>query len=172
MRLPSAIAGILAVAVLGPAGATLAQTGAKGPLRIDVPVVLKEAKVVFNMDHLAFEGATPTGLAYMKRNVETFGHDRTSWQVISVFHGPGGFMLLNDATYDRVRKTTGGNPYKGLIAELQRMGVRFGIAGVDVTSLVNAAGIEQDALRQRCLASVDVSHDANISEGAGHFQAR
>jgi hypothetical protein len=43
------------------------------------------------------------------------------------------------------------------------VGVRFGIAGVDVASFVNAAGIEQDALRQRGLAGVDVSHDANIS---------
>ena len=34
-------------------------------------------------------------------------------------------MLLNDAAYDRARKTTGGNPYKAMIAELQRMGIRF-----------------------------------------------
>jgi hypothetical protein len=50
------------------------------------------------------------------------------------------------------------------------MGVSLGIAGVDVASFVNAAGIEQDALRQRRLASVDVGHDSNISQGAGHFQ--
>src|SRR5262245_45000098 len=97
---------LAAVAFLATATAANAQSAA---LRIDIPVVLKQAKVVFNMDHLVFEGTTPTGLAYTKRISESFAQDKTSWQIISVFHGPGGFMLLNDAAYDRVRKTTGGN---------------------------------------------------------------
>ncbi len=118
---------VLAFAVIAPAfvGVAGAQTAPTSPLRIDVPVTLRDAKVVFNMDHLVFEGATPTGLAWMKRNTESFVRDRTSWQIIAVFHGPGGSMLLNDAAYDRVRKTTGGNPYRTTIAELQRVGIRF-----------------------------------------------
>jgi hypothetical protein len=52
------------------------------------------------------------------------------------------------------------------------MEVGFGVAVVNVAGSVNAAGIEQDALSQRGLASVDVSHDANISQSAGHFQFR
>lgn len=130
MRLPTQLAGRLALVFVvmslgslgNPAGAQNAPT--RG-LRIDVPVVLKEAKVVFDMDRVVFEGDTPTGLAWMKRNVESFIRDRTAWQVVSVFHGPGGFMLLNDDAYDRVRQTTGGNPYRALIAELQRLGIRF-----------------------------------------------
>jgi intracellular sulfur oxidation DsrE/DsrF family protein len=119
-----ALSAVLAFALIGIASAASAQSGASS-LRIDVPVVLKEAKVVFNMDHLTFEGSTPTGLAYAKRISESFAHDKTSWQIISVFHGPDGFMLLNDTAYDRVRKTAGGNPYKTLIADLQKIGVRF-----------------------------------------------
>jgi hypothetical protein len=46
---------------------------------------------------------------------------------------------------------------------LKRVGVRFGIARVNVASFVNAAGIEQDAIRQCRLAGVDMSHDSNIS---------
>jgi hypothetical protein len=49
------------------------------------------------------------------------------------------------------------------------MGVGFGVARVNVAGFVDAAGIEQDALRQRGLAGVDVSHDANVSQGAGHL---
>lgn len=43
-----------------------AEPAATGTLHIDIPVALKEARVVFNMDHLAFEGDNPTGLNYMK----------------------------------------------------------------------------------------------------------
>jgi intracellular sulfur oxidation DsrE/DsrF family protein len=121
--LPEIAAALLAGVVLTTPLTSSAQTAP--PLKIDVPVVLKEAKVVFNMDHLAFEGATPTGLAYATRISESFEHDKTSWRIISVFHGPAGYMLLNDAAYDRVRKSTGGNPYKPLIAKLQKTGVRF-----------------------------------------------
>ena len=34
-------------------------------IHIDIPVVLKEANVVFNMDHLAFAGDLPVGINYM-----------------------------------------------------------------------------------------------------------
>jgi intracellular sulfur oxidation DsrE/DsrF family protein len=126
MRLASAVRTTLAALTLATlAGVAGAQTAPTPALRIDVPVVLKEARVVFNMDHLVFEGTVPTGLAWMKRNTESFIRDRTSYQVFAIFHGPGGFMLLNDASYDRVRKTTGGNPHRTLIAELQRLGIRF-----------------------------------------------
>jgi intracellular sulfur oxidation DsrE/DsrF family protein len=125
MRLASAIPHIIVFVLLGALDTVLAQSGTAPALRVEVPVVLKEAKVVFNMDHLDFEGTTPTALAWMKRNVASFMRDKTSWQVIAVSHGPGGFLMLNDASYDRVRKSTGGNPYKPFIAELQRTGIRF-----------------------------------------------
>lgn len=34
-----------------------------------------------------------------------------------------GYMLLNDAAYNKVRKTEKGNPYKEVIADLQKAGV-------------------------------------------------
>lgn len=94
-------------------------------LRIDVPVVLKEAKVVYNMDHLAFAGKVPFGLVWMKIMVDGFTANHTHWQIISVFHGEAGYMMLNDAAYNRLRKSAEGNPFRHLIEQLQGAGVRF-----------------------------------------------
>jgi intracellular sulfur oxidation DsrE/DsrF family protein len=98
-----------------------AQTG----LTIDIPVVLKQAKVVFNMDHPAFEGDHPTGMNFMRLMTERFEQDKTQSEIIAIFHGAAGYMLLADATYNKVRGTTSGNPYKGMIAALQARGVRM-----------------------------------------------
>ena len=46
--------------------ASTAEQAPKGELRIDVPVTFKPSKVVFNMDHLAFDGDRSIGLNYMK----------------------------------------------------------------------------------------------------------
>lgn len=95
------------------------------PLKIDVPVMLKDAKIVFDMRHMSFAGDQPVGLNHMKLLVQRFKTDQTRWQIISVFHGQAGYMVLNDAAYNKVRKTETGNPYKVQIAELQLAGVVF-----------------------------------------------
>ena len=94
-------------------------------LRIDIPVTLKEAKIVLNMDHLVFEGTTPTGLNYMERLSGTLVENRANWQMIAIFHGPAGYMLLNDTAYNRVKQSTAGNPYKQMIGQMQKAGIRF-----------------------------------------------
>ena len=110
-------------ALSGPALAS--DPPAAKPLQIDIPVVLKDAKIVFNMNQLSFAGDQPVGLTHMKILTQRFKADATKWQMIAVFHGPAGFMLLNDAAYNKVRRTERGNPYKDLIAELQREGILF-----------------------------------------------
>jgi intracellular sulfur oxidation DsrE/DsrF family protein len=92
-------------------------------LVIDENVVLKEAKIVMNLDHLAFDGETPFGLVYMKLMLERFAADGTDWKIVGIFHGPAGYMALNDEAYNRVRKTDSGNPYKDEIAALQKGGI-------------------------------------------------
>jgi len=92
-------------------------------LTINVPVRLKEAKVVFNIDHLAFEGDEPTGLQFMRVMIERFRADGTAAQIVAIFHGAAGYMLLGDVTYDKVRNWQQGNPYKDQIAGLIRSGV-------------------------------------------------
>ena len=92
-------------------------------VKVDVPIVLKQAKVVFNMDHLAFSGDTPVGLAHMMMMSERFAAMGTDWKIVGVFHGDAGYMVLDDAKYDAVRHTKTGNPYKQLIRTLLERGV-------------------------------------------------
>ena len=125
MRLVRGLAVALAVLIGGLPPVADAQQAKPGGLHIDVPVVLKDARIVFNMDHLVFADGLPTGLGYMRLMSRDFAASATKWQIIAIFHGPAGYMMLNDGAYDRVRKTTSGNPYKQLVAELQKIGVRF-----------------------------------------------
>lgn len=99
-------------------------------IHIDVPVTIKEAKVVFNMDHAAFNGDTPVGLKHMTLVLKRFQQPGNTLSMVGVFHGDGGYMLLNDEAYDRVRKTSTGNPYKNTVADLIKQGVQIEECGV------------------------------------------
>lgn len=98
-------------------------------LKIDIEVRLKEAKVVLNLDHLAYAGKEPFGLLYARILQEQFTADKTVWQVIAIFHGDAGFWSLNDAAYNRVSGTQTGNPYAKQIAALHAGGARFEVCG-------------------------------------------
>lgn len=106
-------------------GALFARPVQAQDIRIDVPVVLKEAKVVFNLDHRAFEGDEPTGLQFLRVMLPYFKRVGTRFNIVAIFHGAAGYMLLNDAAYDRARNWQGGNPYKEQIASLMREGVQI-----------------------------------------------
>ena len=108
---------------------TVAADEATDGVEIDVPVVLKDAKVVFNLDHAAFEGDEPTGLGYMRVMVDRFRADDTSSHIVAIFHGEAAYMVLNDAAYDHVRNWQNGNPYNEQIARLIREGVDIEICG-------------------------------------------
>lgn len=125
MNHPLAFVRAAAVALALAAPAFAADAPPAPALKIDVPVTVKNAKVVFNMDHLAFAADEPIGLMYMTLMLKKFGADETQWQMVAVFHGAAGYMLLGDAQYDKLRKTTHGNPYKGEIATLMKAGVQF-----------------------------------------------
>lgn len=103
----------------------LAPPVAAQEIRIDVPVALKQAKVVFNLDHFAFEGDQPTGLQFMKILIEYFRAEGTQVRMVAIFHGAAGYMLLNDEAYGRVRNWTKGNPYKDQVAALIAAGVEI-----------------------------------------------
>lgn len=107
--------------VMSPASAAPADPA--GDIRIDVPVALKQAKVVFNMDHAAFAGDTPVGLTHMTLMTERFKQVGTQWKMAAIFHGEVGYLLLNDESYNAVRKTKTGNPYKPMIQNLINQGV-------------------------------------------------
>lgn len=123
VRLAIAIFLPIWAAVTFSAGALAAPTDGAGEIRIDVPVVLKQAKVVFNMDHAVFAGDTPIGLMQMGMMVDRFKQAGTEWAIAGIFHGAAGYMLLNDDAYNLARMTRTGNPYKAAIAHLLSEGV-------------------------------------------------
>jgi intracellular sulfur oxidation DsrE/DsrF family protein len=124
---------LMASAITMPAITT--QAASAPQIRIDVPVVLKQAKVVFNMDHAAFSGDTPIGLKHMTLMLERFKQTGTESSLVAVFHGDAGYMLLNDEAYNAARKTKTGNPYKGMVEDLIKQGVQ--IEECSVTMKVN-----------------------------------
>lgn len=133
MRDKAFLSGLLIPALL------LALSSGAGPLRaaeakddrpqhaihIDVPVTLKKARVVFNMDHLAFSGDMPVGMKYMGLLAKRFKELNTDGGIIGVFHGDAAYLTLNDQAYNAYRHATTGNPYKGLLADLLKQGVQI-----------------------------------------------
>ncbi len=117
----------LAAAMLAAAlTATTAWADATPPqIHVDVPVTLKSAKIVFNMDHAAFNGDMPIGIKHMQLVVQRFHKMGAELSMVGVFHSDAGYMLLNDETYNKVRKTNTGNPYAPLIADLIKNGVQI-----------------------------------------------
>lgn len=96
-------------------------------LHIEVPVPLKASKVVFNMDHAAFAADRPIGLDRMKSMMERYKAGQVPIQIVAVFHGAMGYVLLNDAAYNNGPRSWKGNPFKDRIKELQEEGVQFEI---------------------------------------------
>lgn len=97
---------------------------AEHAIHVDIPVVLKKANVVFNMDHLAFAGDLPIGINYMHLLANRFKEQGTKGQIIGIFHSDAAYMTLNDKAYNAYRNVSTGNPYKGFIAELIKQGVQ------------------------------------------------
>lgn len=94
-------------------------------IHVDIPITLKQANVVFNMDHPANDmGDTPVGIGYMHQLAERYKKDGTKGRIIGVFHGAGAYLLLNDKAFDAFTHGSTGNPYKGAIAELLKQGVK------------------------------------------------
>ncbi len=99
------------------------------PLHIDIPVKLAEAKVVFSVGALAFEGDLPASIFHL----QLIGNDIADWhataQVIAVFHTNAGHVTLNDSAYNAERNVATGNPYKKLVADLMKRGVQIELCG-------------------------------------------
>lgn len=102
-----------------------AADGPANQLQIDVPVSMKASKVAFNMDHPNFAGDQSIGLMYMGLMLKNYAAAKVPVEIVAVYHGMAGYMLLNDEAYNKARKTTRGNPYKDEIAALQKQGVQF-----------------------------------------------
>ena len=104
-------------------------TAAEKQLHIDIPVTLTDAKMVFSIASLAFEGDLPASVFHMGLITD----DVTEWHaesdIVAVFHTNAGHVVLHDAAYNAERKITAGNPYKQMIADLIERGVRVELCG-------------------------------------------
>ena len=123
MKKMSHLALIFAAALTLPAVTAWADTAPQ--IHIDVPVTIKSAKIVFNMDHAAFNGDMPIGLKHMSLVLNRFHKMGGELNMVGVFHSDAGYMLLNNETYNKVRKTTTGNPYAPMIEDLIKRGVQI-----------------------------------------------
>ena len=110
---------------LAPLSAQDSPTQSEHSIKVDVPVTLEKANVVFNMDHLAFSGDMPVGIKYMHLLAIRFEKEGIKGQIVGIFHGDAAYMTLTDKAYNAYRKVDTGNPYKGLIAELMDHGVQI-----------------------------------------------
>ena len=128
----------LALGFVGVSSATAETAPNADPIHIDIPVPLKQANVVFNMDHLAFLADLPFGMNYMHLLAMRMKKDAIKGKIIGVFqtglgayeeygifHGDAAYMTLNDKAYDAERHVTTGNPYAKTIAGLQNEGVQI-----------------------------------------------
>ena len=99
------------------------------PLHIDIPVKLTEVKVVFSIAALAFEGDLPASIFHLQLIRDDTAGWNANTEIIAVFHTNAGHVTLNDDAYNADRNIATGNPYKELVADLQKRGVRIELCG-------------------------------------------
>ena len=101
----------------------------KKALHIDIPVKLKEVKVVFSIASLSFEGDLPASLFHLQLIVNDISDWNAKSRVVAVFHTNAGHVTLHDQAYNTDRNITTGNPYTKLVADLMERGVEVELCG-------------------------------------------
>ena len=99
------------------------------PLRIDVPVQLKELQIAFSIADLAFEGDLPASIFHLQLIANDIADWKAEAQVIAVFHTNAGHVTLHDDAYNAERSVATGNPYKQLLVGLMKRGVEVELCG-------------------------------------------
>ncbi|MBV8525347.1 MAG: DsrE family protein [Acetobacteraceae bacterium] len=110
------------------------------PLHIDIPVRLSDVSVVFSVGSLSFEGDLPASIFHMQLIENDIAEWSANSKVIAVFHTNAGHVTLHDKAYNSDRNIATGNPYKDLVADLQRRGVQVELCGA--TAKVHGWGNE------------------------------
>ena len=103
------------------------------PLRIDIPVRLRELRIAFSIADLAFEGDLPASIFHLQVIANDIADWKAKAQVIAVFHTNAGHVTLHDQAYNAERMVATGNPYKHLVAELMKRGVEVELCGATAT---------------------------------------
>jgi intracellular sulfur oxidation DsrE/DsrF family protein len=98
-------------------------------LHIDIPVKLSDVKVVFSVGALQFEGDLPASIFHMQLLKNDIANWGAASEVVAVFHTNAGHATLHDSSYNSDRNIETGNPYKTLIADLQKRDVKVELCG-------------------------------------------
>jgi intracellular sulfur oxidation DsrE/DsrF family protein len=99
------------------------------PLHIDVPVKLANVKMVFSIGALQFEGDLPASIFHMKLIEDDIANWDATSEVIAVFHTNAGHVMLHDNAYNADRGIATGNPYRDLVSNLMKRGVKVELCG-------------------------------------------
>ncbi|MEN5363168.1 DsrE family protein [Brevundimonas intermedia] len=99
------------------------------PLHIDIPVRLSDVNVLFSVSALAFEGDLPASLFHLRLTTADIADWNARSDIVTVFHTNAGHVALHDEAYNAERNISTGNPYKALVADLVKIGVRMELCG-------------------------------------------
>ena len=102
---------------------------AEKPLRIDIPVRLRELRIAFSIADLAFEGDLPASIFHLQLIANDIADWKAEAQVIAVFHTNAGHVTLHDDAYNAERSVATGNPYKQLLVGLMKRRVEVELCG-------------------------------------------
>ena len=92
-RLRKTVLLMLGSAALALGAQAMAAPAPADPIHVDIPVPLKHADVVFNMDHRAFVGDLPVGMNYMHLLSMRYHKDHITGKIIGVDGWRGGGRL-------------------------------------------------------------------------------
>jgi intracellular sulfur oxidation DsrE/DsrF family protein len=98
-------------------------------LHIDIPAKLAEVRTVYSIGALMFEGDLPASLFHLQLIENDIADWKAKSEVIAIFHTNAGHVTLNDGAYNADRNIATGNPYKDLVTDLMRRGVKFELCG-------------------------------------------
>jgi predicted peroxiredoxin len=107
-------------------------------LTIDIPVKLPRVKSVHSIGALQFEGDLPASIFHLQLITGDIADWNADSDVVAVFHTNAGHVTLNDEAYNISRNIATGNPYKNLVADLMKGGVKIELCGA--TAKVNHWG--------------------------------
>ncbi len=131
---------LLLAAALCAACSNATQPFAMTPVRRADPAPAVKPDVdakVMNWRTVVYANRRPTGDAvyygladWRDATIAARAAGATEVAMVFVFDGPALPLVLNDAAYDRAMGTSKGNPWKGLIADLQKGGASIECCGV------------------------------------------
>jgi intracellular sulfur oxidation DsrE/DsrF family protein len=98
-------------------------------LHIDIPVRLTDVKMVFSIGTLQFEGDLPASIFHMQLIEDDIANWNAKSEIIAVFHTNAGHVTLHDRAYNADRNIATGNPYRELVSDLMKRGVKVELCG-------------------------------------------